>query len=586
MSALLYHVQPLLSTNAAENYLGIAGSPTDENLKEVAAEISRRLKEDGRFEPNADAPQIVLLLAPAGDIRKEVIDALAEKTRERVIQAIESKPGKGAAAENSRHLVPVLTVGLIDWMDDYRPRIKNGKNTIQNLSMGNPYARHGDFDPRYRFLNSNIWFRYAPVIFPKHAPDNDGLDAVRYALKEVSRFYREGAYDTKVAHEFLELQLRLLLQSHLRVGSTHSKVVPFAFYSDTILYSEALKELRYLEGIKWRILIVDDQAEEAIERLETTCPSPENAIQSEGQPDAMSKRQFVQKHLEAIVQDANGTTREIQSDNFLWCCRSTLAEGFEAVVNQPEIHYDVIMLDYFFKGERSGRQNQSGFSDDKSGEQLIAEIVQQLRKKDTDSRQLLGPLNKLFFFSISAYGSALEEKLQHLAIPQNDRKWLFSQGGHPICTPYLFLFRFFSLLRQQVEEVAEIDLSKAGSAPQSKLAILLKKLTSDGNFDPQKALDLFPSFVELGATFKRLSNFRKQSVFADSALNRYFFGLTIEHWNRLQHLIYLLTYGTEQEYWEMREEWKHLNQLAEFSAGNNHALNVIGTYIADLNIRS
>ncbi|NJL77277.1 MAG: hypothetical protein HC892_21905 [Saprospiraceae bacterium] len=75
-----------------------------------------------------------------------------------------------------------------------------------------------------------------------------------------------------------------------------------------------------------------------------------------------------------------------------------------------------------------------------------------------DSRSTASPKlrydfsGKFWIFPISSFPYALMDKLNQMGISQTHEIWYIAQGADPICTPHLFAYNFYRLLKNRISE--------------------------------------------------------------------------------------------------------------------------------------
>ena len=167
-----------------------------------------------------------------------------------VIRAIhERKGGKQMTDKNYRE--PVLFIGYYNIMEEGQVKKIQEEESIM-------------LDPRFRFLDSSIWYRY--VGMEGSTKDGDSFEErLSQALQSIEWAYANQLYCSNVSREFVEFSNRLIRNSYLQggFGGGHaSQVFPFTFHSETYMQKKARQTFKEIRALKlhWNFLLIDDFA--------------------------------------------------------------------------------------------------------------------------------------------------------------------------------------------------------------------------------------------------------------------------------------------------------------------------------------
>ena len=224
---------------------------------------------------------------------------------------------------------------------------------------------------RYKkIVDSSIWNYYVPVF----ATDSLGNCATEihyerfyHVLQEVSRNTAKGLYNLSVADEYADLNARLLEQSYLK--GSHKAISPFIFHSENELQTLIREEFEERVGLenesivsqiknhKWRILLVDDKAEDGMSITDTKkVPSANNRYDSYGLP-LNSKLSIIISLLDKLFVDSNHTISYGESvsnsKNVLFSIEyaKNVSKAQDKIRNKK---YDLILLDYLLEQDEYG----------------------------------------------------------------------------------------------------------------------------------------------------------------------------------------------------------------------------------------
>ena len=371
---------------------------------------------------------------------------------------------------------PIITVGLMNIMTYYYDQsttdvdapqefIKNAFDIYEKLQL----------DKRFRFFDSSIWFQYVGLT------RNFERD-MQFALQNVRLNLENEIYWTVEANEYLEFHLRLLANSfisNLNSSEYGPNVTPFVFHSESRMRRLAEKERATLSKLDWRLLLVDDYADEHFNDVlggktrMSKLDLIKAGIQGEHFPREYRFDPF-QVNEAGRGEPGKRSRGELQID-FL----STLAEAFTCLTGDPppsnsrhrepltpeneksntdlpNRHYDIILLNYLFDGDdRTFQYATYGFDLIRDLNAWILDNEEEEKAKEFQSR--LGPLRKFYFLPISTYADAMKGKLQDLGLPNASMYWEIGPGVDPINTPQLFRYRLFYLMKRQLFRVAYLE---------------------------------------------------------------------------------------------------------------------------------
>ncbi|MEM7106127.1 MAG: hypothetical protein AAF502_23545, partial [Bacteroidota bacterium] len=291
---------------------------------------------------------------------------------------------------------PVFFISCWDIMKCY-PDISLENNKDSELYFEKLFSEL-NLDDRFRFLDCNILFHFIPL-------GHTFVDDFLYALNQISFGYEKLLFDCMVVKEFVDFQVRMLQNSFIKdfqIGSHHGSLVkPYQFHSESKQRYFSELKIASLNGLKWRILLIDDFASKA--------------LLIEEFPDKKTSKINKAELIEYLLRDNANIEFILKSE-------STLEKAEKLIwrydtEDQQVKFYDVILLDYLLKmSSRSAR----------FGHELIREISAWSGGDKIDEkhlRKVRGPLKRLFFFPISVYPFAMRDSLQDKGINYNHFYW-------------------------------------------------------------------------------------------------------------------------------------------------------------------
>lgn len=472
--------------------------------------------------------------------------------------------------------------------------------------------KHGDA-PRFCYImDSGIWNFFA----------RNSSDFWRN-VKEIVSNWSRGYYDLIIAQEYADLNSRLARKSSLYQapgtsggGATGhgADVSPFLFHSETRM-RELLKKEGELDCLfskyKWRFLLLDDKID----------ANKYDGCLSSSDPDArITKRDILVDRISSILGDGTGATlkckaviypqrataymrerllrtttpKEFFSDeedaDILIYCVETVQEA-QSLLKKYE--FDIILLDYLLgeTDEISEESNQNRYTD--YGYSLLNKLYN-LCKNDNEKAKVLrnagykvGPQGKFFFMFISAFTTAVSERLTLEGLSRNEEIWEIGEGACPTNTPELFKYRLVHLMKRRLSQsgiedmqdekildtVAEVYQSKEGE-PADRIRAVREKAYEAYH----KVLGLHYDYTLLRKYDRTTS--RLVSHFLEDKVHM---GAMLEH---LLQLIHLTAFGTVRQWPEIWEEFKYFTRTTNFTGENHNRLLEISKdieqYIIDL----
>ncbi len=440
------------------------------------------------------------------------------------------------------HPYPIITIGLEDifMVSEYKG-YKQLPYVPQNLNL----------DPRVKFFDASIWHRYVPL-------DEGFFKNFQDLLSEIINNYKSELYQTIVACEFMEFQTRALRNSFLaQIGSEghrHS-VTPYKYHSESLMKIKAEDELKKIRqedaaNFKWNFLLVDDYGDVSLRARNN------RRIQK-------TKKQIIDSLVNEVYQfvEITNAAESLERKD-----ESEAQRGSKDVIKatQKKIKdkmYDMILLDYLL-GENTKEKRRE------FGHELLAKI-------EAGEKQLLahkGPMNYFWIFPISVFSYAILDELFERGISHFSDNWHLASGADPVNTPQLFRYKLYQFMKMQLREAGAIDKFQAINQNPPK---------DDENIRIWASNVFGKLLIEFGNK-KRLfddahsgkSELAKSIIKSDAEIHYY------EH---LQHLIYLLAYGSGLEWPEMWHELEYLKTnsiLSEKLPGK--FFNCVQKYVSEL----
>lgn len=363
----------------------------------------------------------------------------------------EYKFGQDYLKNENKEKLPIIHLTLFDIFDP--PTFPSGNKQIKLPEV-----------KRYnKIVDSSIWNYYFPLFATD--PTKKCATIINYerfndVLQKVANNTSKHLYDLSVADEYADLNARLLEQSYLK--GSHKAISPFIFHSENELQTLIREEFEERIGLdnesivsqikkhKWRILLVDDKADGGM--------SNNNNISSVndcyGLPQN-SKLSIIISLLDKLFVDSNHTIsygeRVSNSENVLFSIEyaKKVSEAQDKIRNKK---YDLILLDYLLE-------------QDEYGYELLEEIWNDQQRHKKDEEHLIYKSIKphrhlrMYCMFISAYSSAVHDRLLAEGLNQSEDYWFINLGACPTNTPQLFLYNLLKIMDKRLEDSGILKLS-------------------------------------------------------------------------------------------------------------------------------
>ncbi len=474
----------------------------------------------------------------------------------------------------------------------------------ENDNLKEPYKRFA------RFMDSSIWNFYAPIIVKDESIKDDGLNPDRYnfsyfksailaiinnscykfqiKVNDTLQDKVSNLYELNVTKEYADINQRIFMQSKLMEISGHGKnVSPFLFHSEQKVKS-AIKEKEQQKNeilsYKWRILLVDDHAEIPMRIGEKS--------------STIAKLDIIKKAFIELFGAGNVTTDIKDSTAKIYIdCANTIEEAQNKL---KEKKYEIILLDYLLGEKGAGREY--GYEllkgiwykeNEKKFEKVRKEELEKLYKEFVFDYKK-GPDYRFYFMFISAFTTAVSERLLTQGWARNEDYWYIGEGACPINTPYLFQYRLLHIMEKRMKKMGIFILSKTANDdfkaskiyedviakifPEDKDKNKGGKIRKYANDKFQDVLSLLYHYKNLLVDTQITANIfeTKGSVLAtDFVKKNPNLGGLLEH---LTQLVYLTAFGTVRQWPEMWEEYQFIKSII------GQPIGAIEEYIVNLKI--
>ncbi len=482
-------------------------------------------------------------------------------------------------------------------------------------------------------LDSSIWNYFC------HSEENLHTKKLANIFANILNNYSIGLYNLAISYEYADLNFRLLREDFISGNAHGSAVIPFLFHSEweskhkiqeEYLTTEQVSNLSMFTSIlkkdksiqenintntnlqirnhKWRILLVDDKNGRCEDHQSPSryLSLPEKDVNGNSKLSKISKLDILKADLEyifpnqvAIILEDRITLSDTYKQAIIYI--DTVATKEAALQKLKEYQYEIILLDYLLDIEKNNV---------KYGYQILKSIKDDQNdfktQKKTTPIYLYGPHKRLYFMFISAFTTAVNERLLAEGLHKSEDYWHIADGACPTNTPYLFLYNLLHLMSKRLEDsgIRKLDLTQIVDLMGEIFDGIAYSKTSikDKSHNVRKAAnDKFDKVLSLLYHYKTLmedvEDYEEEKLFATKGSvlvthfmkKRPYLGGLLEH---LTQLVYLTAFGTIRQWPEMWNEYLYIRAIIEaektqpenvtITTSLDNALLAIESYITQL----
>ena len=454
-------------------------------------------------------------------------------------------------------------------------------------------------------IDCSIWNYYLPYYLTKDEQPCDAfLERLFYIISEISHNTEMKYYSLDVAHEYADFDARRLTQDYVQ-GDHGKGVAPFLYHSEyrmrsmiqkiisessadykTISIDSCKKKL--FPKLKWRFLLLDDKCfgSSRSEDQDKGYLKPETSEVSKSTilKDRLAMLGFNVRVIPVKSIDLNKEPEQLELmdviphnetniDIELVCVKDI--DTAKALMKRME--FDIILLDYFLNNKDKKEY----------GHELLSWLNDELGVNNTSDSEhytlgakspggvrniKVGPNERYFFMFISAFSSAVTERLRESGLQRSAKRWHIGEGACPTNTPYLFLYQLVMLMKKRIGDSGvdkdinhRIELflkdifesENVRLVAQKQFSESLKRLYSYKSIMKDFHLPSRPLYNQ---SDRQTSIFDSEgSVLMTSFIEQNpFYGGILEH---LTQLLYLTSFGTVRQWEEMWEEYRFISSI-------------------------
>lgn len=478
-----------------------------------------------------------------------------------------------------KKILPTIHLTLFRiFEEDFSPKEK--KKRVKEYTISHTVRRYK------HIIDSNIWNYYVPIVINKK-DDQFEFDFTVFnrAIEEIGHHSAQGHYELDITREYANLNARLACGSFIESKSKGhgNDISPFLFHSERYMKDLVEKEtkgcidksksiLDELKEYQWRFLLVDDYAWKSMDKTHRT---GDLVVQKNSkldvlldtisrmgfnvQPIIYSKGDVVKcKYVKSPYNHLKDPSIHIE----IWGVEN-INEAFAAFERTDENNntqkYDIILLDYLL-GEHStkdsfGEENGYYVSNREYGYQLLKRI----KEGEYDIEE--GPVGQQFFMFISAFTTAVGERLRSEGLHRSEEKWYIAEGACPTNTPRLFQYYLARIMQRRLKQTSIDGLSYASIINQLSYIFT----NEDGDSDIQiisvreRAYEKYKDILGLHYDHFTLKNDKEKSLLVKSYMRDKVNKDAL--WEHLLQFVHLVAFGTVRQWPEIWEEYKSVFRI-------------------------
>lgn len=469
-----------------------------------------------------------------------------------------------------------------------------------------------------RITSSSIWNYCIGFHSDSKDPYQQWLSSFKDVVKSIYHNKEFGLYDLAISQEYADLYSRLTEQAYISFGYGElrnkqlncisgvegghgDRISPYLFHSEFEMQEKLKKENveekynKLIKNYKWRFLLVDDKIDEN---------DSKGFLTSSNDKERITKRKVLEDRITSILDNNKDKSlkltcktiiykspnydiswkKEDYSEDIIIICVENIKD---ATTLMKECEFDIILLDYLLGKDDKGNQ-EYGYTLLEELHDLCEDATDKVQVLRDDYEYQIGPQGKFFFMFISAFTTAISERLNVLGLSRNEDIWEIGEGACPTNTPELFKYRLIHLMKHRLiqsgiedmqnekllETIGNIYREDEGAIDRVDRISSVRKKAHNAY---HKILGLHYDFTILHKNDKKTS--RLVSHFLEDKVH---FEAMLEH---LLQLIHLTAFGTVRQWPEIWEEYKFFTRTAHFKGDDDKLSKIsrdIEKYIIDL----
>lgn len=429
---------------------------------------------------------------------------------------------------------------------------------------------------KYRYsaiVDNSIWNYFVQI--NNESSQKQLSDAVQSIANNTSGHL----YDLVVARELAELNARLTCDSYIirfdKFKGHGDYVSPFVFHSEQnakqMIEREFCqnkknenKKIDLIKNYYWRFLLVDDKAktpmssffdsDEELDGLPYNCKLTiikrnlqryfDVGVRS-NDDDGQSGHNIIIEYVESIEEAMEKISVSKNNEKENKC------EGKQ---------YDIILLDYLID---QNNKRQYGY-------ELLKKIQQdqmENAENENDLKYAVAPHRhkRLYCMFISAYTSAVHDRLLAEGLHLSEPYWFINSGACPTNTPQLFLYNLLKLMDKRIEDSGIPKLTPQGIYNLMESIFITENVRKAASEKYHEVLSLQYHYRGVLSCVKDYDKDNPFDTTGSVLMSDFVFqngnlGGLLEHMGQMIHLV---AYGTIRQWPEMWEEYVYFRSQFE-----------------------
>ncbi len=423
------------------------------------------------------------------------------------------------------------------------------------------------FFPRYSsVMDSSIWNYYWCT------NENEEVEErhLKWIIESIATNELNGVYNLAIAREYADLNARLVHESYIasKLNGHGMQISPFLFHSEWEMEERCSVKEEKLKAYKWRFLLIDDYAWKSMEANPHL--GTESLVQKNSKMDILKRTiSAMGFNVECVRKTEGEIKREVdQADVEIWGAES-IKEAFQLLGDKEIGEFDIILLDYLlgshsFTDDEFGKEFRS-----KSTREYGHEFLKRLEAKLSSDNPIpddtkVGLAGKHYFMFISAFTTAVGERLRSERLSRNTERWYIAEGACPTNTPSLFKYYLANIMERRISELG-IDSLNENTILNEATSIYCKIDKTDDEPDKsdipsvrKRAYQSYRKILGFHYDYFTLKEYQEKSLLVASFMKENpRLGAMLEH---LLQLVHLTAFGTVLQWPEMWEEYQYVTR--------------------------
>lgn len=413
------------------------------------------------------------------------------------------------------------------------------------------------FFPRYSsVMDSSIWNYYWCTNENKEVKGRH----LKWIIESIATNKQNGVYNLAIAREYADLNARLVHESYIasKLNGHGMQISPFLFHSEWEM-EERVKKME-LKDYHWRILLIDDYAWRSMNAHIT--PDGKSLVPKNSKMDVLKRTISAMGFtVECVRKTEKEVTREGGDAQIeIWGAES-IKEAFQLLSDKEIGEFDIILLDYLL-GSHSMEDPFGEEFRSKSPREYGYEFLKRLEEKGAHGNLFsqetkAGLAGKHYIMFISAFTTAVGERLRSEGLSRNTERWYIAEGACPTNTPSLFKYYLANIMERRISELG-IDSLKEDTILNEATSIYCVPDKTDIPKVRKRAYQSYRKILGFHYDYFTLKEYQEKSLLVASFMKENpRLGAMLEH---LLQLVHLTAFGTVLQWPEMWEEYQYVTR--------------------------